>query len=190
MDHTHPPKPHPSTPPPFQTTFKLGLSYLPLAHSGLDALEAWSEQLPPELLRPHLKAVLPYLDDYLRVMGTSSGGDKPDKEATVGKTLSISAFSAGRRKVPSDIVERWRERLQGAQSPLSLLRQRIVFFLGSLGGEVNSALVETGTAAAHAAKMVAWDSKKRLEFSLPFQDMKPSLFLGEDNRWAGLRRYC
>ena len=49
-----------------QTTFKLGLGYLPLASSGLDALEAWSVQLPPALLYPHLKHILPCLDEYLK----------------------------------------------------------------------------------------------------------------------------
>lgn len=27
-------------------------------------------------------------------------------------------------------------------------------------------------------KAVAWDTQKRLEFVLPFQDLKPSVFLG------------
>ena len=48
----------------FQTTFKLGLSYLPLANAGLDALEEWGARLPLETLRPHFKHILPYFDDY------------------------------------------------------------------------------------------------------------------------------
>ena len=52
-------------------TFKLGLSYLPLASAGLDALEAWTAQLSPSLLHPRLKCVLPYLDDYLRTSGST-----------------------------------------------------------------------------------------------------------------------
>lgn len=78
----------------------------------------------------------------------------------------------------SKIVASWKEGIEGAETPLNRLRQRIVFFLGSLGGHVNSCLVETGPAAVHAAKVVAWDSKNRLEFALPFQDMKPSIYLG------------
>ena len=68
--------------------------------------------------------------------------------------------------------------MEGAETPLDRLRQRIVGFLGSLGGSVNGCLIETGSAAVHAAKMVAWDSKSLLEFALPFQDMKPSIYLG------------
>ena len=76
------------------------------------------------------------------------------------------------------IVTQWKEGIEGAESPLNQLRQRMLFFLGSLGGQINGSLVEKGSAAAYASKMVAWDSKKRLEFVLPFQDMKPSLYLG------------
>lgn len=54
-----------------QTTFKLGLSYLPLANAGLDALESWTAQLPAELLKPHFKHILPFLDDYLKTLGTA-----------------------------------------------------------------------------------------------------------------------
>ena len=74
------------------------------------------------------------------------------------------------------IAEKWKEGVASAESPLDVLRHRIIFFLGSLGGQVNGSLVEGGLAPC---KVVAWDSKNRLEFFLPFQDMKPSLFLGE-----------
>ena len=67
---------------------------------------------------------------------------------------------------------------QGAEGPHNKVRRRIVHFLGSLGGQINASLVESESAAAYAAKAVAWDSKNRLEIALPFQDMKPSLFLG------------
>ena len=52
-----------------QTTFKLGLSYLPLAKAGLAALQAWSSQLPPSVVNPHFQGILPALDDYLKTRG-------------------------------------------------------------------------------------------------------------------------
>lgn len=76
------------------------------------------------------------------------------------------------------MLAKWKEGIEGAESPQNKVRTRIVRFLGSLGGQVNSSLVETESAAAYAAKAVSWDTKNRLEFPLPFQDMKPSLFLG------------
>ena len=54
-----------------QMTFKLGLSYLPLANMGLAALEKWAGQLPSNLLHPPLRNVLPYLDEYLKTTTTS-----------------------------------------------------------------------------------------------------------------------
>ena len=54
-----------------QSTFKLGLSFLPLANAGLDALEAWNAELPAELLKPHFRHILPYLDDYLKTLGVA-----------------------------------------------------------------------------------------------------------------------
>ena len=43
---------------------------------------------------------------------------------------------------------------------------------------MNAGLVETESAAAYAARAVAWDSKEHLELALPFQDLKPTIFLG------------
>ena len=68
--------------------------------------------------------------------------------------------------------------VQGVESPQGKLLQRIVQFLGILGGQANTCLVKSESAAAYAARAVAWDSKKKLEFALPFQDMKPSIYLG------------
>ena len=53
-------------------TFKLGLSYLPLAKAGLAALQVWGSQLPPSVVNPHFRAILPALDDYLKTRGFDS----------------------------------------------------------------------------------------------------------------------
>ena len=58
----------------FQTTFKLGLSYLPLATAGLAALQAWSCQLPSSVVGPHFRSILPALDDYLKTRGMEGEG--------------------------------------------------------------------------------------------------------------------
>ena len=67
-------------------------------------------------------------------------------------------------------------RVQGAQSPTALIRLRVIQLLGSLGGQVNRDLAVSDSEALK--KAVAWDTQKRLEFVLPFQDLKPSVFLG------------
>ena len=51
---------------PWQLTFSMGLSYLPLAQIGLEALEWWSESLPEEDIAPYYADILPSLDTYLK----------------------------------------------------------------------------------------------------------------------------
>eukprot|EP00731_Ephydatia_muelleri_P028747 Em0020g391a len=75
------------------------------------------------------------------------------------------------------LLAKWKEGMEGVESPQGKLLQRIVQFLGLLGGQANTCLVKSESAAAYAARAVAWDSKKKLEFALPFQDMKPSIYL-------------
>lgn len=49
--------------------------------------------------------------------------------------------------------------------------------LGSLGGIVNASLV-TDEPSGHGQDVVAWDSQNKLEFPIPFSDMKPEIYLG------------
>jgi DNA-dependent protein kinase catalytic subunit len=46
--------------------FKLGLSYTPLAETGLNALEEWSAHMCKHVIQPYYKDILPYLDGYLK----------------------------------------------------------------------------------------------------------------------------
>ena len=103
-------------------------------------------------------------------------------DAGSGTVMIVSPSTRGGRKMPVKVINEWKESIEGAESPLNKVRRRIVHFLGALGGQINTSLVESESAAAYAAKAVAWDSKNRLEFALPFQDMKPTLYLGESER--------
>ena len=76
--------------------------------------------------------------------------------------------------------------VKGAEKLQHQIRKRVVHFLGSLGGQVSSTLVQSESAAAYAARAVAWDSRPRLEVALPFQDMKPTLYLGACSRGGGI----
>lgn len=51
---------------PFQQTFKLGLSYPPLAQVGLETLEYWISCIPGHVLVPYFKDILPCFDGYLK----------------------------------------------------------------------------------------------------------------------------
>jgi DNA-dependent protein kinase catalytic subunit len=56
-----------------------------------------------------------------------------------------------------------------------MVRLRVVHILGSLGGKVSVDLISRDERTFD--KAVSWDSDKRLDFALPFQDMKPSIYL-------------
>lgn len=55
-----------------QAALKLGLSHVPLANAALDALETWSSHIPPEIMQPCYKLILPLLDGYLKTSGNDS----------------------------------------------------------------------------------------------------------------------
>ena len=72
-----------------QIAFRLGLSYLPLAITGIDALEQWSRELEPSVIIPHYKHVLPYLNDYLKSSGTEG---KPQYTSCEALTLTSGGW--------------------------------------------------------------------------------------------------
>ncbi|XP_022110985.1 DNA-dependent protein kinase catalytic subunit-like isoform X2 [Acanthaster planci] len=161
--------------PALQMTFQLGLSYLPLAETGLEALERWMLHLLPDSLQPHLKVILPLLDGYLR--GTiTQGSDAADVVQTVTMASASSSGRAGKRKLPAKLIKGASTTGQTQDSPLRSVQLRILHLLGSLGGQTNAYLLETS--AEEIAKVaVAWDTQPRLQFAVPFVDMKPNIDL-------------
>ena len=55
--------------------------------------------------------------------------------------------------------------------------------MGSLGGQTNACLLET-SADEIAKEAVAWDTQPRLQFAVPFVDMKPNINLGKNTHGA------
>ncbi|XP_064600499.1 DNA-dependent protein kinase catalytic subunit-like [Liolophura sinensis] len=155
--------------PAIQTAFTLGLSYLPLASLGLDALEYWSYQLPSHILKPHYKDILPYLDSYLKT------GDQGADLVADSSVMTVTKKKGKGKKLPVRLVRETRdERGQSSETGLSVVKQRIVRYLGSLGGELNHNLL-FHTEEIIARKALAWDTQLHLKFSMPFIDMKPSI---------------
>ena len=67
---------------------------------------------------------------------------------------------------------------QRADDKVKSLRFQIMFLLGSLGGQVTASMVDSTSLDERCRlKAVAWDTSQRLEFAIPFPDMKPSVFL-------------
>ena len=55
------------------------------------------------------------------------------------------------------------------------IRRRIVLLIGSLGGVVSEVI----TKVPSQQSLVSWDNGKKLEFAVPFSDMKPEIYLGK-----------
>ncbi|XP_055874578.1 DNA-dependent protein kinase catalytic subunit-like [Biomphalaria glabrata] len=157
--------------PAIQTTFIMGLSYLPLANIGLDALQYWSDNLPASLIEPYYAEILPYLDAYLRT--DDKGSDMtvepavlvPSKKAEVKSKVSVRLIKG---KPAAD---------QNSETQLTSLKLRILQYLGSLGGQhISHALLAKSDEEISSAA-IAWDTQKHLKFDVPFIDMKPSIYL-------------
>ncbi|MEE6464048.1 hypothetical protein FKM82_006146 [Ascaphus truei] len=94
--------------PALQTAFKLGLSCTPLADAGLDALEDWSAHIPPQIMQPHYKDILPSLDGYLKNSAASESEVSRLKTRTMCKICKAFrdtiGFPQGKKICLLDIV--------------------------------------------------------------------------------------
>ncbi|XP_075444614.1 LOW QUALITY PROTEIN: DNA-dependent protein kinase catalytic subunit [Ascaphus truei] len=63
------------------------------------------------------------------------------------------------------------------ESSLAAVRNRVVRLLGSLGGQINRSLVTATSAEETMKNYVSWDTEKRLNFAVPFVDIKPVIYL-------------
>ncbi|XP_074649158.1 DNA-dependent protein kinase catalytic subunit-like [Tubulanus polymorphus] len=153
--------------PALETAFEIGLSYLPLAAAGLDALERWSNRLPSAVMKPYYKSILPRLDCYL----SSPMDDDKDAVTIIATPMS----KRGKRKVPIKLLESTQT---SSEIQLIQIKKRIVVLLGSIGGCNNKWLIDT-SADDVASLAVAWDTEKHLRFDVPFMDMKPTIYFDD-----------
>ncbi|XP_029105413.1 DNA-dependent protein kinase catalytic subunit-like [Scleropages formosus] len=158
--------------PALQAAFKLGLSHLPLAGAALDALEEWSSFIPQHVLQPYYREVLPCLDAYLQTAGSNEEG----QNAWEVRCLS-SRLQKGYGKVLMRLLRKSKHLSLGEDSPSIAVKYRVVRLLGRLGGQLNRSMVTAMSSEEVMKKFVAWDSEKRLNFAVPFSDMKPVVYL-------------
>ncbi|XP_022778667.1 DNA-dependent protein kinase catalytic subunit-like isoform X5 [Stylophora pistillata] len=153
-------------------TFKLGLSYTPLAEAGLDALESWTTALPADKLKPFLREILQCLDGYL----TTLGDIQLHNECNTIVLITSSHHTSRGRKLPLKLLKmKPQSQHQMTLTPLAKVRHKILRMFGGLGGETNILLLDnTGINSSNA---VVWDTENHLTFAVPFQDMKPSIYL-------------
>lgn len=62
------------------------------------------------------------------------------------------------------------------ETQLAKVKQRVMTYLGRLGGEVNHTLLSGSDVCEEA---IAWDAEQHLRFDVPFMDMKPQIYFGE-----------
>ncbi|XP_075350728.1 DNA-dependent protein kinase catalytic subunit isoform X2 [Mycteria americana] len=158
--------------PALQNAFKLGLSCIPMADLGLDALEDWSAHIPRHIMQPHYKDVLPLLDCYLK---TSTSTVESQNNWEVRK-LSRAA-QKGFNKVVIQHLRKAKTLALDDSPSLEAVRTRVARLLGSLGGQINHNLITATSAEEMMKKCVSWDTEKRLSFAVPFADMKPVIYL-------------
>ncbi|KAL4648766.1 DNA-dependent protein kinase catalytic subunit isoform X1 [Arapaima gigas] len=158
--------------PALQTAFKLGLSHPPLASAALDALDEWSSFIPQHILQPHYREVLPCLDAYLQT---------PDLTEDGQNTWEVRCLSSGQKKGYGKVLMRLLRKSphlsSGEDTPSTIVKYRVVKLLGRLGGQLNRSMVTATSSEEVMKKFVAWDSEKRLNFAVPFSDMKPIVYL-------------
>ncbi|KAL9956083.1 hypothetical protein ACROYT_G037506 [Oculina patagonica] len=160
--------------PALKNTFKLGLSYTPLAQAGLDALQRWTAAIPADVLKPHLKDILPCLDAFLK---TSAESNEETQSSEESKTIVLSAPSQSAqrgRKIPVKLLKvKKQSQPKTTMTPSTKIRHQILRLLGSLGGQTNMLLL----GSTDPSKAVAWETNNHLTFAVPFQDMKPNIYL-------------
>ncbi|XP_060788690.1 DNA-dependent protein kinase catalytic subunit-like isoform X1 [Neoarius graeffei] len=158
--------------PALQAALRLGLSHAPLATTALDALESWSSYISPAIIQPHYIDILPHLDGYLKT-GTST--DKDESSMNVTFVSAGTAKSYG--KVMMRLLQKSKHLPMGDEPPIAAVRRRVVRLLGHLGGQLNRSLVTAISTEDMMRQFVAWDSEKRLNFAVPFKDIKPEIYL-------------
>ncbi|KAL3877683.1 hypothetical protein ACJMK2_035352, partial [Sinanodonta woodiana] len=156
--------------PVIQVTLSLGMSYLPLALVALDAMEYWSNSLSAEVIQPYYADILPCLDSYLKA------SDKGSEDVNVENTLNMTKSKTGKgRKKFSVRLIKGSKKDTGKMSQLAEVKQRIVRYLGGLGGSQNVALLAKSEEEV-SERAIAWDTQQHLKFDIPFVDMKPTIY--------------
>ncbi|KAL9649605.1 hypothetical protein ABK040_003282 [Willaertia magna] len=160
---------------PLKLSFELGLSYLPLANVGLQALEHWLKVMPRnELIEKCLSEVLPLLNPYLMVNFSTFDIDEENSETLDVKKLLKSQTKTSIRKTEE---KKYKSKIftEGDKTPLKKVQISIIRLLGKIGGD-NNLLLKGKVASTDSENIIAWDTEKRLKFSMPFRDIKPELF--------------
>ncbi len=158
------------TMPSLEMSFRMGLSFEPLARMGLDALEHWMHVAPGKVL-PYLHMILPLLGDYLTSETKSS-------DAGQGATQDGEDQSAIKLKFKKKYSVK-KETATISRKSLSVeIQHRILGLLGMMGGH-NEAILSS-TSLEQDTNSTAWDPVRRIKIKIGmFGDTSLPMFLDE-----------
>ncbi|KAF9970692.1 hypothetical protein BGZ73_006560 [Actinomortierella ambigua] len=164
---------------PLQMALRLGLSYLPLASIGLDAIERWLTIVQGK--EEWFGTVAPYLNDYLMVDVQTTD----DNESTVDGAASGPRKRGSRSRplkyqrsamIISATVGTSGEQVHSLQD----LQLRIVRMLGRQAGIGRTILNrDTKAGVTDSSDLLAWDPASRVKLKVPFPEMKTELLFDE-----------
>ncbi len=148
-----------------QLCLKLGESYWPLACVALDALEQWTKALTAQL-KPHLSRILPSFNSYLKATASNATyvQVQPGQQSALQRIEGVSALTADGeddKKLKSEI------------------QLRMLRLLAQLGGDNVNLIQDVDLATSSSETSIAWDTVKRVKFVVPFQDVKPDVWLDD-----------
>jgi hypothetical protein len=184
----------------------MGESYWPLALVALDALEYWL-RVKPDDTRRHLPLILPSFDPYLRISTSSCGSsdvhhssssppqvsfppsDKLNRRSgsgggggggvSVKEEESVGSLTSLEADPQSALLAADPERIGQHHNLKREVQMRIVRLLARLGGENVHLIHEVNLLhTTNSDISIAWDTTKRVKFTLPFLTTKPEIYFG------------
>jgi DNA-dependent protein kinase catalytic subunit len=115
--------------------FKLGLSYLPLAHVAIDAVEYWWKVKRREII-PLLPKILPFMNEFLSLnKGGDDSNDIDDDETrqmVLGRAKRLTAKKISTKKAVEKLIAK--NGTNPIATPRGQVQLRIVRLLAKLGG--------------------------------------------------------
>ncbi|KAG0227795.1 hypothetical protein BGW42_002714 [Actinomortierella wolfii] len=164
---------------PIQMALRLGLSYLPLASVGLEAIERWLTIVQGK--EEWFAKIAPYLNDYLMVnVQADDEADMPnDGNSTTPKRRGLKSrplkYQRSAMVISATIGTSW-EQVHSLQD----LQLQIVRMLGRQAGISRSILKRDGKPdATETSELLAWDPASRVKLKVPFPEMKIELLFDE-----------
>lgn len=141
-----------------------------MAENSLGCLEYWLNNINLSKLKPFYPLILNKFDDYLQMNKVSN--QNTDEALVQEKTLllKLTYKGKGRKKLPIKLFQK-NTTLENSDI-YEQIQFRILKILGQLAGDMSHCLYDSN----QNSQIIAWDTVNHLKFSIPFVDMKPTIY--------------